>query len=135
MATMTSSSSERRHIPDRRGMGYTSERSTNERSNAASMADYTSSNDNIGRSRSHDASRAERSTTKQASRMGALDWIAMTLLIVGGLNWGAVGLFEMDVVARLFGEMTPISRLIYVLVGLSALWSIYTSSKMARKND
>lgn len=65
------------------------------------------------------------------SKMNALDWVAMVLLIVGGLNWGAVGLMNFDVVAALFGTQTPLSRIVYVLVGLSALYSIYTSSKMA----
>jgi uncharacterized membrane protein YuzA (DUF378 family) len=64
--------------------------------------------------------------------MSAFDWIAMTLLIIGGLNWGAVGLFGLDVVANIFGEGTAISRVIYILVGLSALYSIYTASKMSR---
>jgi uncharacterized membrane protein YuzA (DUF378 family) len=79
------------------------------------------------------ASRSD--THKTGSRMNVLDWIAMALLIIGGLNWGAVGLFETDVVARIFGDMTPISRAIYVLVGLSALYSIYTGSKMSRSHD
>ncbi|HZV97618.1 MAG TPA: DUF378 domain-containing protein [Methylophilaceae bacterium] len=72
------------------------------------------------------------SDTQQTSRrtMSAVDWIAMTLLIIGGINWGLVGLFEFDLVANLFGEMTPISRLVYVLVGLSALYSIYTAFKV-----
>ena len=43
------------------------------------------------------------------------------LLIVGGLNWGLVGLFEFDLVAAIFGDMTALSRIVYVLVGISAL--------------
>ena len=65
------------------------------------------------------------------SKMKALDWVAMVLLIVGGLNWGLVGLFDVNLVATLFGSQTPLSRIVYVLVGLSALYSIYTASKMA----
>lgn len=61
----------------------------------------------------------------------AIDYIAMTLLIVGGINWGLVGLFNVDLVAELFGVMTPMSRVVYALVGLAALWSIYTTMKMA----
>ena len=41
-----------------------------------------------------------------------------------GLNWGLVGLANFDLVAALFGEMSPLSRLVYLLVGLSALWQI-----------
>ena len=62
--------------------------------------------------------------------MNVVDWIAMALLIIGGVNWGLVGLFGFDLVATLFGNMTPISRLVYVLVGLSALYSIYTTFKV-----
>ena len=52
------------------------------------------------------------------------DWTALVLMIIGGLNWGLVGLFGFDLVARLFGDMTIISRIVYLLVGISALWSI-----------
>jgi uncharacterized membrane protein YuzA (DUF378 family) len=65
------------------------------------------------------------------SVMSAVDYIAMALLIIGGLNWGMVGLLGVDVVASLFGTDTAISRAIYTLVGLAALYSIYLSAKMA----
>ena len=63
--------------------------------------------------------------------MNALDWIALTLVSIGGLNWGLVGLINYDVVAALFGVQTPVSRVIYVVIGLAALYSIYTTSKLA----
>jgi len=76
-----------------------------------------------------------RSAVREGSAaMSAVDYIAMALLIVGGLNWAMVGLFDVDVVATLFGAGSPASRLIYVLVGISALYSIYTASKMGRKH-
>ena len=56
--------------------------------------------------------------------MRALYVITLVLLIVGGLNWLLVGAFDFDLVAALFGEMSPLSRIVYVLVGLSALWQI-----------
>ena len=56
--------------------------------------------------------------------MRALNTITLVLLIVGGLNWGLVGLANFDLVAAIFGEMTPLSRIVYILVGLSALWQI-----------
>jgi uncharacterized protein len=56
------------------------------------------------------------------SRFNALDWIAQILLIVGGLNWGLVGLFDFDLVATLFGQGSMVSRAVYILVGLAALW-------------
>jgi uncharacterized membrane protein YuzA (DUF378 family) len=55
----------------------------------------------------------------------AIDWIAMILMIVGGLNWALVGLADTDVVASLFGEGSAFTRLIYILVGLAALYGIY----------
>lgn len=54
--------------------------------------------------------------------MKALDTIALILLIVGGLNWLLVGLFEFDLVATIFGGQEELlSKIVYVLVGLSAL--------------
>jgi uncharacterized membrane protein YuzA (DUF378 family) len=54
--------------------------------------------------------------------MKQLDIIAAILLIIGGLNWGLVGLFSFDLVAALFGTMTWLSRLVYLLVGVSAIY-------------
>ncbi|RXZ66325.1 DUF378 domain-containing protein [Pelagerythrobacter rhizovicinus] len=56
--------------------------------------------------------------------MRVLNIVTLILVIVGGLNWGLVGLFEFNLVAALFGEMSMLSRIVYVLVGLSALWQL-----------
>ena len=56
--------------------------------------------------------------------MRTINTITLVLLIVGGLNWLLVGAFDFDLVAALFGDMTPLSRIVYVLVGLSALWQL-----------
>ena len=56
--------------------------------------------------------------------MKTLDVIAAILVIVGGLNWGLVGFFGFDLVATIFGNMSAISRVVYALVGLSALYEI-----------
>jgi uncharacterized membrane protein YuzA (DUF378 family) len=56
--------------------------------------------------------------------MRALNVLTLVLLIVGGLNWGLVGLFDFNLVSAIFGDMTLLSRIIYVLVGISALWQI-----------
>lgn len=53
---------------------------------------------------------------------GAIYTIALILLIIGGLNWGLVGAIDLDLVAKLFGIATMISRVIYILVGLSAIY-------------
>lgn len=47
--------------------------------------------------------------------------LAIALLVIGGLNWALVGLFRVDLVAAVFGVMSPITRFIYILVGLAAL--------------
>lgn len=77
------------------------------------------------------AAREDGSIEPRPRAMGAVDWIAMLLLIVGGVNWGLVGAFGVDLVASILGEGTIASRVVYVLVGLSALYAIYTSSKVA----
>ena len=56
--------------------------------------------------------------------MSILNKITLLLLIVGGLNWGLVGLLNFDLVAAIFGEMSLLSRVVYGLVGLSALWQL-----------
>ena len=54
--------------------------------------------------------------------MRSLDVTAAILLVIGGLNWGLVGAANFDLVATLFGEMSPLSRVVYVLVGVAALY-------------
>ncbi len=67
------------------------------------------------------------------SRMNAIDWIALVLLIVGGVNWALVGLFDYDLVAAILGSMTTGSRIVYILVGLAAVYAIYLMVKIAPK--
>ena len=62
-----------------------------------------------------------RTTSTNSTPASAIAVLALVLLVVGGLNWALVGLFRIDLVAALFGVMSPVSRLIYILVGLSAL--------------
>jgi len=65
--------------------------------------------------------------------MMIVDRIALALAIIGGLNWGLIGLFRLDLVAYLFGGQTALlSRVIYSLVGLAAIWCI---SLMFRNED
>ena len=68
--------------------------------------------------------------------MKILNSIFLTLLIVGGLNWGIIGLFNVDIVAMLFGGMgSIISRTIYTLVGVSALWAFGFYMKLTREDN
>ena len=59
-----------------------------------------------------------------------LDWVASVLIIIGALNWGVVGLFDVDPIRAIFGS--PFARVIFTLVGLSGLYMIYTLTKLYR---
>ena len=63
--------------------------------------------------------------------MRALNVITLILLIVGGLNWGLVGALDFNLVSVLFGDMSPLSRIVYVLVGLAAIYQIIPLTKGA----
>jgi uncharacterized membrane protein YuzA (DUF378 family) len=56
--------------------------------------------------------------------MKILSLITLVLVVVGGLNWGLVGLFDFNLVGAIFGAGSALSRLVYILVGASALWQI-----------
>ena len=65
--------------------------------------------------------------------MKALNWLSFILVIIGGLNWGLVGLFDFDLVAAIFGQMSFLSRLIYDLVALGAIYLLVRGGKMMSK--
>ena len=57
--------------------------------------------------------------------MNVFDRICLILVIIGGINWGSIGLFSFDIVAWIFGGQTAVfSRIIYTLVALAAIWFI-----------
>lgn len=63
--------------------------------------------------------------------MKALDYTALTLVIIGAINWGLIGFFQFDLVATLFGGMDSwISRIIYALVGISGIYTLTLYGKM-----
>jgi uncharacterized protein len=62
--------------------------------------------------------------TSRVATLNAVDWIALVLVIVGGINWGLVGAFNFDLVAAIFGAMSTVTRIVYVLVGIAALYCI-----------
>jgi uncharacterized membrane protein YuzA (DUF378 family) len=64
--------------------------------------------------------------------MKTLSTLSFILIIIGGLNWGLVGFFNFDLVAWIFGEMTTVSRIVYALVGISAVWSIFGHKKCCK---
>jgi len=56
-------------------------------------------------------------------RTGKIDWIALILVIIGGINWGLVGIFKLNLVEFLFAE-SLVANIIYTLVGISAIYTI-----------
>ena len=52
-------------------------------------------------------------------------WMALIVLMVGGLNWGLIGFFDFNLVTAIFGDMTRLSRVIYSLVGLAAMYTVF----------
>lgn len=66
-------------------------------------------------------------------KLNTIDWIAIILIIIGGLNWGLIGIFSFDLLAAIFGDMSAVSRIIYTLVGLSGLWALAIVGKLGKK--
>ena len=68
-----------------------------------------------------------------------IDKIALALLIIGGINWGCIGIFNFDIVGSLFGgQSSAISRIIFVIVGLCAVWCIsllFRDNALSSGND
>lgn len=58
-----------------------------------------------------------------------IDWIALVLVIIGAINWGLVGLFNYDFVKAILGSIPILQKIVYILVGLSGLYMIYTAKK------
>ena len=56
--------------------------------------------------------------------MKIIDKITLALVIIGAINWGLVGIFNFNLVDTIFGAMSILSRIIYILVGVSGLWTI-----------
>jgi uncharacterized membrane protein YuzA (DUF378 family) len=57
--------------------------------------------------------------------MRVIDVIAMILLLIGGINWGLIGAFDFNIITWLFGMIPALMKLVYILVGLSALWLLF----------
>ncbi len=66
-------------------------------------------------------------------KLNTVDLIALVLLIVGGLNWGLVGLLSFDLVATLFGAGSMLSNTVYILVGVAAVYIAIIFPKLERR--
>lgn len=70
---------------------------------------------------------------QKMAKLNIVDVVAIILVVVGGLNWGLVGLFGFDLVAAIFGDMSVLSRIVYVVVGVSAVYVAVVTPKLERK--
>lgn len=67
------------------------------------------------------------------NKLNSFDWLALILVIIGGINWGIYGIWGYDLVAVIFGSITIIAKIIYILVGISAVYLAIVSSSIGRK--
>lgn len=65
--------------------------------------------------------------------MRALDFTALTLIIIGALNWLLIGLFQFNLVDFIFGQSSILSRIIYALVGIAGIYSLSLYTKLSNK--
>lgn len=66
-------------------------------------------------------------------RLNGLDWLGLVLTIIGGLNWGLIGIFNFNLVTFLFGIDTIWTRIVYILVGIGALLVLYTATTISSR--
>jgi len=67
------------------------------------------------------------------NKLNSFDWLALILVIIGGINWGIYGIWGYDLVAVIFGSIAIIAKIIYILVGISAVYLAIASSSIGRK--
>ena len=67
------------------------------------------------------------------NKLSVIDWVALVLVLIGALNWGLVGFLQYDLVAGVFGEATTMARIVYDLVGLSAIYLIFIVPKLGKE--
>ena len=63
------------------------------------------------------------------------DYFALTVAIIGAINWGLIGFFKFDLVAFLFGDLTVLSRIVYVIVGICGLYLISVYGRITSFNE
>ena len=67
--------------------------------------------------------------------MKTLDYIALTVTIIGAVNWGLIGFFDWNLVAALFGSMSLLSRIVYALVGICGLYLLTLYMKLGAMDE
>jgi uncharacterized protein len=68
-------------------------------------------------------------------KINSIDVITLILVIIGAINWGLVGLFRYNLVEAIFGSFSTLSRIVYVLVGLSGVYLAFISPGYSRTAD
>ncbi|HVH44867.1 MAG TPA: DUF378 domain-containing protein [Labilithrix sp.] len=63
-------------------------------------------------------------------KLSGITWAAIALVVIGAINWGLVGLFNFDLVAAIFGHLTALSRVVYVLVALAGLYLVVDAARL-----
>lgn len=66
------------------------------------------------------------------NKLGTIDWLALILVIVGGLNWGLVGIFNFNLVTAIFGEGSGLSRIVFALVGIATIYILAIFGKVRK---
>lgn len=66
--------------------------------------------------------------------MKTINGIALTIAIIGCINWGLIGLFNFNLVDALFGKLSFFSKIIYILVGIAGIWSIVFYNKVTHED-
>lgn len=79
--------------------------------------------------------RSQSAPQPHAGRLVGADWLALAMLVIGGLNLGAFGLFGVDPVAALFSAGSVLARVLYLAIGWAAAYAtLYTANKLARRH-
>jgi uncharacterized membrane protein YuzA (DUF378 family) len=68
-------------------------------------------------------------------KIGVIDWVALILLLIGGLNWGLIGFFNFNLVETIFFYTPTLAKIIYALVGLASVWIIVKLFKVKRPEE
>ena len=63
------------------------------------------------------------------------DYFALTIAIIGAINWGLIGFFKFDLVAFIFGDLTVLSRIVYAIVGICGLYLISVYGRITSFNE
>jgi len=67
-------------------------------------------------------------------KFNVLDWIAFIVMVIGGLVWGLIGFFDFNLITTIFGDETVISRIVYAIIGIAALYLlIVATTKQSKK--